>query len=84
MNLLYNLLKIMQQMQYELAESLRQLEEIVSYMERPSQQQDKVLSNTLQQERASITDGQPSAEPILVCHAIRCGRIAQQREGIVS
>ena len=53
-------------------------------MERPSQQQDEVLSNTLQQERASITDGQPSAEPIFVCHAIRRGRLAQQREGIVS
>jgi hypothetical protein len=51
MNLLYNLLKIMQQMQYELAESLRQLEEIVSYTEQPSQQQDEVLSSTLQQER---------------------------------
>ena len=84
MNFLYNLLKNMQQMQYELAESLRQLEEIVSYMERPSQQQDEVLSNTLQQERASITDGQPSAEPIFVCHAIRRGRLAQQRKVIVS
>jgi hypothetical protein len=84
MNLLYNLLKIMQQMQYELAESLQQLEEIVSYMERSSQQQDKVLSNTLQQEKASITDGQPSTEPISVCHDIRRGRLAQQREGIVS
>ena len=41
----------MQQMQYELAESLRQLEEIVSYMERPSQRQDEVLSNTLQQKK---------------------------------
>ncbi len=74
----------MQQMQYELAESLRQLEEIVSYMERPSQQQDEVLSNTLQQEKASTIGGQPSVEPISVCHAIRRGRLAQQREGIVS
>ena len=41
----------MQQMQYELDESLRQLEEIVSYMERPSQRQDEVLSNTLQQKK---------------------------------
>ena len=71
-------------MQYELAESLRKLEEIVSYMERPSQQRDEVLSNTLRQKSALIIDGQPSAEPILVCHAIRRGRLAQQREGIVS
>jgi hypothetical protein len=84
MNLLYNLLKIMQQMQYELAESLWQLEEIVSYMERPSQKQDEVLSNTLQQEKASTADGQPSAEPISVYHAIRRGRLAQQGEGIAS
>ena len=74
----------MQQMQYELAESLRQLEEIVSYMERPSQQQDEVLSNTLQQEKASTVDGQPYAEPTSICHAIRCGRLTQQRERIVS
>ena len=84
MNLLYNLLKIMQQMQYELAKSLWQLEEIVSYMKRPSQKQDEVLSNTLQQEKASTADGQPSAKPISIYHAIRRGRLAQQGDGTAS
>jgi hypothetical protein len=53
-------------------------------MERPSQQQDEALSNTFQQEKASTADGQPSAEPISVCHALRHGKLAQQRERIVS